>query len=172
MKRIALFALCLAAACNAPQTVDAGAGHGHNNMALTQARVPGAEANAQLAAARAATARYQQIENARADGYADIKVFMPGMGHHFLHEGRLMDGQFKAAEPELLVYNLEKNGRYRLVAVEYAVPRPMSATAPAGFVGDADAWDENMTFDLWTLHAWVWLDNPDGVFQPFNARLR
>jgi hypothetical protein len=171
MKRIALVVLLAAAACNAPQTVDPSLIHAHQ-PGLSSARVPTAETNAQLAAARSATARYQDIKAALADGYADIDVFMPGMGHHFLHAGRLGDGQFKADEPELLVYHIEKNGRYRLVAVEYAVPRPMSATAPAGFIGDADEWDENMTFDLWTLHAWVWLDNPDGVFKPFNRRLQ
>ncbi len=169
MKRFALVVLLAVAACDTPQAVEPNA-HGHSNRP-SMARTPTAETYAQLAAARAATARYHNIENALADGYVDIDVFMPGMGYHFLHEGRLLDGQFKADEPELLVYTIEKNGKYRLVAVEYAVPRPMSATAPEGFPGDADEWDENFTFDLWTLHAWVWLDNPDGIFKPFNPRI-
>ena len=171
MKRIALALLCAVAACTATQTTDPDTAHSHQ-MTSSKARVPTAETNAQLAAARAATARYQQLENAIADGYVDINVFMPGMGHHFLNEARLLDGVFVPSEPELLVYTIEANGRYRLVAVEYAVPIPMSATAPAGFTGDADAWDRNTRFDLWTLHAWVWLDNPDGVFAPFNPRLQ
>ena len=170
MNRIALVAVCAIAACSAPQTTDPNAVHAHS-MAVSKASVPTAEANAQLAAARAATARYQNIDNALADGFKDINVFMPGMGHHFLNEARL-DDKFVAAEPELLVYSLEKNGRYRLVAVEYAVPIPMSATAPDGFTGDADRWDRNTTFNLWTLHAWVWMDNTDGIFAPFNPRLR
>lgn len=169
MKRLTFLAAGALLACNAPQTIAPGASHDHQ-MSVSTARVPTAEANAQLAAARAATARYQNIENAKADGFVDINVFMPGMGHHFLNQQRL-NATFEAGAPELLVYNLESNGRYRLVAVEYAVPIPESATAPAGFTGDADAWDKNTTFNLWTLHAWVWLDNPDGVFAPFNPRL-
>jgi len=35
-------------------------------------------------------------------------------------------------------------------------------------VGHADQWDPNQTFQLWTLHAWVYEFNPDGVFAPFN----
>ena len=59
-------------------------------------------------------------------------------------------------------------GKRRLVAVEYAVPLALSKRAPAGFMGRADQWDANQTFQLWTLHAWVYEFNPDGVFAPFN----
>jgi hypothetical protein len=169
MKRMYLVVAVVLIACNAPQTAAPGMTH-RNRMTVSDARVPTAETNEQLAAARAATARYHDIENAKADGFVDINVFMPGMGHHFLNEQRL-DANFDAGAPELLVYDLQ-NGAYRLVAVEYAVPIPLSASAPAGFTGDADAWDRNTTFDLWTLHAWVWLDNPDGIFKPFNTRLQ
>jgi hypothetical protein len=24
---------------------------------------------------------------------------------------------------------------------------------------------------FWTLHAWVWKDNPDGLFNPTNSRV-
>ncbi|HET9439372.1 MAG TPA: hypothetical protein VFO52_04350 [Longimicrobiales bacterium] len=170
MKRIIMVAASALLACSAPQAVDPVVTHEHQ-LTADYARVATAETNAQLAAARAATARYQNIEQALADGFVDINVFMPGMGHHFLNEQRL-DVNFEAGAPELLVYNLEPNGRYRLVALEYAVPTALTATPPAGFTGDADSWDENKTFSLWTLHAWVWLDNPDGVFAPFNPRLQ
>ena len=52
-----------------------------------------------------------------------------------------------------------------------AVPLSMSRKAPAGFIGQADEWDANQTFQLWTLHAWVYEFNPDGVFAPFNQRV-
>ena len=124
---------------------------------------------ADLAAVRAATARYHRLDAALADGFTDIDVFIPGMGHHFLNADRL-DATFDASEPELLVYTRDERGRMRLVAVEYAVPTALAGSPPDGFAGDADAWDENTTFALWTLHAWVWLTNPEGVFAPLNAR--
>ena len=57
------------------------------------------------------------------------------------------------------------------IAVEYAVPLDLSKRAPAGFVGNADRWDANQTFQIWTLHAWVYEFNPDGVFAPMNPRV-
>lgn len=155
MKRIALLLLLAVAACDSSKPLDPDV----------------RERKSLLAAARDATARYQDINNALADGFVDIDVYMPNMGWHFLKPDRL-DGTFKADEPEILVYDKDANGRYALVAVEYAIPRPMSATAPEGFPGAEDAWDENLTFDLWTLHAWVWLQNPTGVFAPHNPLVR
>ncbi len=105
MKRIIVVATVALLACSAPQTVDPGVTHEHK-AATQSAVVPSAEANVQLAAARAATARYQKIENALADGFVDINVFMPGMGYHFLNEQRL-NATFDAGAPELLVYNIE-----------------------------------------------------------------
>lgn len=49
------------------------------------------------------------------------------------------------------------------------MPRNLSASAPEGFQGSADRWFDDGTFHLWTLHAWVWKNNPDGVFSPMNA---
>lgn len=124
----------------------------------------------EIAAARAATARYHRLEAALADGFVDIDVFVPGMGHHFLAPARL-DATFAPREPEILVYIEQPNGRMRLVAVEYAVPTSLVSEAPEGFTGDADVWHENTTFGLWTLHAWIWLENPDGLFSDLNPRL-
>jgi hypothetical protein len=47
----------------------------------------------------------------------------------------------------------------------------MAAEAPEGFTGTDDVWDNNTAFQLWTLHAWIWLANPDGIFAPFNPLL-
>ena len=63
-------------------------------------------------------------------------------------------------------------GPRRLVAVEYAIPLALSARAPAGFAGSADQWSANQAFQLWTLHAWVYEFNPDGVFAPHNPRVQ
>lgn len=119
----------------------------------------------ELQQARAATAKYQDINNAIADGYADIAVDVENMGHHYL-KGSLVDGTFDIRHPEILVYNKDDAGNQQLVAVEYAIP--LSNPKPEGFTGDADVWDGNTGFGLWLLHAWVWNKNPEGVFNPFN----
>lgn len=124
----------------------------------------------ELAEARSATARYQDVQRALRDGYVDIGVVLPNMGRHFLNES-LLDTKFDAGRPEVLVYMEDLGGRMKLVAVEYAVPLNLTITPPAGFAGDADTWFADERFQLWTLHAWIWRDNPDGIFNPTNRRV-
>jgi hypothetical protein len=125
----------------------------------------------QLDEVRNATARFLDIDQALKEGYADIGLFMPKIGWHYMKE-KLVDGKFDPTRPELLVYADDPcGGKRRLVAVEYAVPLALSKRAPAGFIGRADEWDANQTFQLWTLHAWLVEHNPDGVFAPFNPRV-
>ena len=124
--------------------------------------------NQELALARSSTAKYHNIENALADGYEDIHLYIPNMGWHFLNPD-YVDGVFEVDKPELLVYANKPGGGYRLVAVEYGVP--LAFPTPEGFTRDEDVWSENQGAGLWTLHAWVWLNNPDGVFYPFNTRV-
>lgn len=122
----------------------------------------------ELKLARAASARYQNINNAKADGYTDINVVIPNMGYHFM-KTEYVDNHFEIEKPEILVYNKKDNGQIELVAVEYAVPIPLSPNqAPEGFTGQADEWTYSTAFNLWLLHAWVWENNPDGVFNPTN----
>jgi len=124
----------------------------------------------QLARVRSATARYQDVQTALKDGYVDIDVVLPNMGRHFMKES-LVDATFEVDRPELLVYTQEPQGRLALVAVEYAVPLSLTATAPDGFKGLADQWFADQRFKLWTLHAWVWRENPAGVFNPTNSKV-
>lgn len=126
----------------------------------------------QLDQARDAAAKYLDIDAAVADGYADIGLFVPNMGWHYLKES-ILDANFEWTKPELLVYADDPcGGKRKLVAIEYAVPFALAKRAPAGFVGRADEWDANQTFKLWTLHAWVYEFNPDGVFAPMNPRVQ
>lgn len=170
-------AAVLAAGCqtsessvNTPRTPQPAAATMVNpGLARLTPTVHGGLSGAQLARVRLATARYHDVERAKADGYKDIHIVLPNMGRHFLRDS-LLDERFEPERPELLVYSPVK-GREVLVAVEYAVPLDLSATAPEGFEGDGDAWFADQTFKLWTLHAWVWRNNPDGIFNPTNKEV-
>jgi hypothetical protein len=120
----------------------------------------------ELQQARAATAKYRNIENAIKDGYTDIAVDVEHMGHHFMKMS-IVDSIFDIKQPEILVYNKDENGNQQLVAVEYAVP--LSYPMPEGFTGWDDVWNDTSGFPLWLLHAWVWAYNPDGVFHWTNS---
>ena len=126
----------------------------------------------ELTAARAGSAKYHNIAQAEAASYVDIHVFVPGQGFHYLNFG-LLDATFEADKPEILVYaRVPHENCLQLVAVEYAVPISLSPDGPPeGFTGGDDVWDRNEEFGLWTLHAWVWLQNPDGVFAEVNPRV-
>ena len=176
--RLLLIAAVALAACRGPVVVSrtrvlpetqgaAPSSNTHDHVApVTHDRIPAKE----LEKAKRATARYQDVKNAIADGYKDIDVVLPNMGRHFLKEA-LLDGKFDAERPELLVYRDEPGMLLTLVAVEYAVPLKLSETPPAGFKGDADTWFADQRFQLWTLHAWVWKENPEGVFHSTNKQV-
>lgn len=119
----------------------------------------------QLQQARAASSRYRNIKNAIKDGYTDIHVNAPNMGHHYMNAELLNDG-FDPRKPEILVYNKNEQGNFELVAVEYAIH--LTDPMPEGFYGSNDVWDGASGFPFWLLHAWVWRYNPDGVFNPTN----
>jgi len=130
------------------------------------------DTNQQLARARRATAKYNDISQAEDDGYVNINIYESGEGLHMVNFS-LVDGTFDPEHPEVLLYApVPHENRMQLVAVEYVVPLTLSASAPEGFIGSADVWRENSEgLGLWELDAWIWLHNPDGVFAFKNARV-
>jgi hypothetical protein len=145
-------------------------GHGDHDPGKGKGKPP-PFAILQLDQVRDATARFVDVAQAEKEGYHDIGLFIPQMGWHYMKD-KLVDGRFDPTKPELLVYADDPcGGKRRLVAVEYAVPFSASKRAPLGFVGRADEWDANQDFELWTLHAWLFEFNPNGVFNPFNPRV-
>lgn len=211
----------------------------------------------QLAEVRRATAPYQDLKKARADGYTQFSIHVPNMGYHYLHESAIsenktsaLDEELDRTEPEVLVYvdDAPQSDQRRLVAAEYAVPKtsedppeeaatlfsgadahdwhvhpsvhelPLSdswtihgechyegglgvflAEKPGGDsvfwtppTGAFGSWSGTVGPDQcpsslggnplpplliahgkwWTLHAWVWFDNPEGVFHPTNPRVQ
>lgn len=124
---------------------------------------------------RTATARFHSTAQAADAGYVDPglpcfedRAAGKGMGFHLVNPGLIGDGgQLDPVHPEALVYE-EHQGGLKLVAVEYLVSMDDAAEAPT-FLGQKMI--ANTALHLWTLHAWVWRDNPDGLFQSYNANV-
>lgn len=131
-----------------------------------------------LRSVRQATARFHSTTQAVRAGYAadyDHCVAVPGlggMGYHWANPA-LVDGVFDPAKPEVMLYARGPEGGFRLVAVEYIV------LAPAGEELDGAARPHfgEQPFDIggtptpvphWSLHVWLYQDNPSGMFAPFN----
>lgn len=127
-----------------------------------------------LRAVRAATARYHSPRVAEADGFIpmDHCVEIPGvagMGYHWPHPGRV-DGVFDPLEPEVVLYAPGPRGQLRLVAVEYVVldegqEHPHFGDHPFDIGGTPDPRPH------WSLHVWLYAENPDGIFEPWNPRI-
>jgi hypothetical protein len=128
-----------------------------------------------LATLRQVTAALHNFDKATAAGWsAQITPCMEsaagGMGFHYGNVA-LIDGTARVAEPELLLYEPESNGQLGLVAVEYIIPytfRSRDATPPVLFGRE---FKQNDVFQLWALHAWVWKDNPSGIFADWNPQV-
>jgi hypothetical protein len=81
--------------------------------------------SSELAAVRAATARFHTISDAYAAGYTtqfEPCVENPGvgvMGVHARHDARMADQVIDPLQPELLLYVPQPNGGLRLTGVEY-----------------------------------------------------
>ena len=142
------------------------------------ANQPGALAE-QLAAANLATAAFQDVPEAEKAGYLSTMDTLAchenpgvgGMGVHYLNEA-LLDAVVDVTQPEALVYELDADGDIAgLVAHEYVVPIE-AWTDPEPPMLFGQPFTQHPVLPLWKLHAWVWKDNPDGVFADWNPKVR
>lgn len=163
------------AACETPGLVGPDAQQGPAGLDLpdeAHARNP-SNVNQQLAAARAGTARFHDAEAAEAAGFGPVSPCVEdptegGMGYHYANEANTA---LDPANPQILLYEPQANGRLRLVAVEYLVPyevMPEDGPAPRLFEQD---FHPTPHLEAWTLHVWVWRSNPSGMFAEFNPRV-
>jgi len=125
----------------------------------------------QLEAARAATRKYRDINVALAEGFFQATPDIPTEGFHYLNPARV-DCNFDPANPEVLLYAfLPGRTQLKLVALEYLIPfacMPADGPAPVGFAGDLDMWGNDEPVPFWTMNAWLYFKNPDGIMTSMN----
>jgi hypothetical protein len=130
-----------------------------------------------LATLRRVTAPFHSFSKAAAAGWStkitDCMTDPNGAGGMGFHYGNtdLINGTVSVDKPELLLYEPEKNGRLRLVAVEYIIPYSFHSRDAAPPVLFGQEFKQNDTFQLWGLHAWVWKENPSGMFANWNPKV-
>jgi len=143
---------------------------------LQHSKVNGSVA-AQLAEVRRHTAQFQRVENAVEAGYVNVNVGtcvehpeLGGMGYHFVNFP-LVGAQedLDITRPQAILYEPQKNGRYRLIGVEYITePGNPDIDAPTLF-GEKFHWNPMQGF--WALHVWIWKNNPSGMFADWNPNV-
>ena len=156
-------------------------------LALTILAI-GAPANAgsgDLGTLRAVTARFHDVDDAVASGYgvlrdaagiACIQSSAGVMGIHYVNGDLVLGSGISTIDvnrPEALVYQPLPNGTLRLVAVEWVIfTAAWSGSArPSLFGRQFDFTPSPNRYGIpafYSLHAWVWENNPSGIFSPYN----
>jgi hypothetical protein len=135
-----------------------------------------------VAKVRRATQAYRDIDTAKLAGYGQFLGCVAGpnggaMGVHFVN-GALVDGTLDPEEPEALIYEF-KNGRARLVGVEFITPaaawnaaHPDEAPVLDGQLLQFNGAPNRYRIDaFYELHVWAWRDNPTGTFADWNPEV-
>jgi hypothetical protein len=157
----------------------------------------------ELAAVRAATARFHDVNVAIAAGYANPvgrpcdQIAIGTMGVHSGNAALQGSQALDPLQPEVLLYLPKPDGGFRLVGVEYiqfvlvrdpatnqvapwTSPTPWPSTYQVvtptpqlfgrTFDGPMPGHVPGMPWH-WDLHAWIWANNPTGVFEPWNPAI-
>lgn len=171
-----LVGIALLAGCGERSVTESGPGH-QSRIITASHESFGADAQSDLATLRRVTAPFHDFDVAKNAGWgAKITGCMTdpagagGMGFHYGNT-MLIDGTVRVDEPELLLYEPEQNGRLRLVAVEYIVPYAFHSRDAEPPVLFGQQFQRNDVFQLWGLHAWVWKNNPSGMFANWNPNV-
>ncbi|HUG48884.1 MAG TPA: hypothetical protein VMP67_10795 [Candidatus Limnocylindria bacterium] len=153
-------------------------------LMLLPLALPAAAADG-LGAVRDATRDFRDVAAAEAAGYAILEgtpleecIDEPGegaMGVHLINGDLVGDTVLDPTTPEALVYIPRADGSLRLVAVEYVVFAEAwdaaNATPPQILGHEMHLISEPNRYELpafYELHAWVWQDNPSGMFNDWN----
>jgi hypothetical protein len=116
-------------------------------------------ADPQVAALRAATAKYHRLDATLASGRTDLHLCFDHMGEHFANPEKFGDGILDPLDPEAMVY-AHDGDHLRLVAVEWV------STTPGEVMGMPLHF--NPALNVWVMHMWIWDHNPDGMMADFN----
>jgi hypothetical protein len=135
-----------------------------------------------LNALRASHARYQDINNALADGFqlgydglvtgcVQLPDGSAAMGYHYFNADKMNDPAINEMDPEVLVYHTGPDGELKLGAVEWVVPK--AAWEAAGNTAPPVVYGQtlhiiNPVLNWYIEHAWLYDENPSGVFADFN----
>lgn len=167
-----------------PLQVVAQDAHSHMQAGEHQQLTPAqkGKAGALIKAVREATARFQDVSVAQAEGYALQFGCVSGgdvgaMGMHFINGNLVASGVIDAAHPQIVLYEPMPNGGVRLTGADYLVLVDTWNTmhpgaSPPELMGQLfHLFDAPNRFGLppfYTLHVWAWRENPNGAFVNWN----
>jgi hypothetical protein len=135
------------------------------------------QAKTLLKKVRDATARFQSVEVAQADGYALMFGCVSGdssgaMGLHYVNMDLVTKGEVRLDRPQIVIYEPSPDGGVHLTGADYLILAEGWDKAhpgdPPQLMGQLfHLFDAPNRFGLpafYTLHVWAWKDNPNGAF--------
>ena len=154
----------------------------------TAPQVPG-----DMEGVRTALAKYQDYNQSEADYYMAIGCIFYGdlEGHAGQMFGEVpgqmtmwsypnfQDDELDPEKPEALIYEQNKEGEYQLAAAVWMQKAGPDTERPKLFGREFDGPVkaekatplQRVSFVTYELHAWLWKENPDGVFTRTNPSL-
>jgi len=163
------------AASLAVATAPLAVAHAHDDAGIGRLTGP------QTQVIRTATQAFRDVNTALASGYVatDECVALPGegaMGYHFVNPALASDMNVDPTLPEVLLYERDARGRWRLLGVEYFkadADQDLGTTADRptlfghAFDGPMPGHDPQMPAH-YDLHVWVFKHNPSGQLAAWN----
>lgn len=138
------------------------------------------DGQADLIAARQATARYHDLDVAISDGFEPLFECIShgaqgAMGFHYINPA-YVDGTLDLTKPEVLMYEEQAEGQMKFVGVEYIVfESDWSGSETPQFLGQTlqrkTAVGPNEVPPFYEVHAWLWKHNPSGMFADWNPNV-
>ena len=129
------------------------------------------------------TERYKSLDVAKHAGYET--QITPCWAHHSAgamgyHYGntKIFDATVALLEPEVVIYEPEKNGRMNLVGLEYIVPLDAWQAAQHNLNDPTDVpqllgqkFTRHSFLPIFKLHIWLWRHNPSGTYADWNPKV-
>jgi hypothetical protein len=174
--KAAIFVLGVAALVTLrPSGLGAQAAHDHGAASAPAAEQDG-KSSALIKVVREATERFQDVEVAKAEGYALQFGCVSGsdagaMGMHFVNGALVGDGELDPTRPEIVIYEPMPNGKLKLIGADFLVLADAwnsKHAAPPEMMGQLfHLFEAPNRFGLpafYTLHVWAWKESPTGAF--------
>ena len=173
--------LCVSSICASAQVGQAlSSASEHQHLIANQ----NSQAGALLKVVRQATARFQDVSVAEAEGYQLQFGCVSGpdsgaMGMHFVNGPLVASGEIDATRPQIVIYEPAADGSLHLIGADYLVIASQwdkTHSSPPELMGQLfHLFESPNRFRLpafYTLHVWAWKNNPNGAFVNWHPNVQ
>ena len=159
----------------------------HDHPGIVAAHKPTAQENELVQTVRDATEKFKNVTNIAGPGEGYELNFgcvsggdFGAMGLHYINMPLVADGEIKAEQPEIILFEPTPGGGIHITGVDYIVDAAAwdanpEHTGPPQLKGQLfHFFDKPNRFGLnpfYTLHVWAWKENPNGAFVNWNPNV-